>query len=72
MFLNCFRVPNVNSVQWPRLNPNEKSLHYLHIAGLGKIQMDSSTNFGHKDFWNSINFNENKLHTTSGTLKEEL
>ncbi|KAG6796126.1 juvenile hormone esterase precursor [Apis mellifera caucasica] len=64
-------VPNVNSVQWPRLNPNEKSLHYLHIAGPGKIQMDSSTNFGREDFWNSINFNENKLHT-SDTLKEEL
>ncbi|XP_043528092.1 venom carboxylesterase-6-like [Frieseomelitta varia] len=66
------RVPNVGDSQWSRLNPNEKSLNYLHIAGPDKIQMDSSTNFGQKDFWNSIKFNENRLNTASDTLREEL
>ncbi|KAK9297785.1 hypothetical protein QLX08_008630 [Tetragonisca angustula] len=66
------RVPNVRDSQWSRLNPNEKSLHYLHIAEPDKIQMDSSTNFGQKDFWNSIKFNENRLNTASNTLREEL
>ncbi|OAD61357.1 Venom carboxylesterase-6 [Eufriesea mexicana] len=65
-------VPNVGNAQWSRLKSNEKPLRYLHIAGLNQIHMDSHTNFGNKDFWNSINFNENKLSKTSGTLKEEL
>ncbi|KOC63849.1 Venom carboxylesterase-6 [Habropoda laboriosa] len=65
-------VPNVGGAKWPRLNPSDKPLHYLRIAGPDKIHMESTTNFGEKDFWNSINFNENKLNTASGTLKEEL
>lgn len=65
-------MPNVGDSQWSRLNPNEKSLHYLHIAGSDKIQMDSNANFGQKDFWNSIKFNENRLNTPSNTLKKEL
>ncbi|XP_003703976.2 carboxylic ester hydrolase-like isoform X1 [Megachile rotundata] len=65
-------VPNVNDAQWPRLNPNEKALHYLHIGGPENIRMDSTINFGHKHFWNSLNFNENKVDTTFDALKEEL
>nr|XP_033331231.1 venom carboxylesterase-6-like [Megalopta genalis] len=68
------KVPNMGGVKWPKLNPNEKSLEYLHIAGPDKITMDSNDNLGQKNFWSSINFNENKLsNTQSGqTLKEEL
>lgn len=68
------KVPNMGGVKWPRLNPNEKSLEYLHIAGPDKISMDSNANFGQKDFWSSIDFNENKLRNTQSkqTAKEEL
>ncbi|XP_076627824.1 juvenile hormone esterase [Colletes latitarsis] len=67
-------VPNVSGVQWPKLNPNEKVLHYLKITGPDKIHMDSNANFGQKDFWSSINFNENKFNSTSAghMIKEEL
>lgn len=65
-------VPNVANAQWPRLNPNENRLHYLHITGPNQISMDSTTNFGDKDFWNSINFNENVLNTSTSTPREEL
>ncbi|CAK9823159.1 Venom carboxylesterase-6 [Anthophora retusa] len=65
------RVPNVGGVQWKRLNPDEKSLQYLQIAGPENIKMQSTTNFGDKDFWSTINFNENTLNK-SDTLKEEL
>lgn len=65
-------VPNVGGAKWPRLNPDEKTLRYLHIAGPEKINMDSNSNLGNKDFWNSLNFNENKLSTASSTRKEEL
>ncbi|XP_076287810.1 carboxylic ester hydrolase-like [Lasioglossum baleicum] len=68
------RVPDMGGVKWPRLNPNEKSLEYLHIAGPDKISMDSNANFGQKDFWSSIDFNENKLRNTQSrqTQREEL
>ncbi|XP_033175217.1 venom carboxylesterase-6-like [Bombus impatiens] len=65
-------VSNISGVQWPRLNPNEKLFHYLYIAGSDKIQMGRSINFDQKDFWNSVNFNENKLYTASDILREEL
>lgn len=55
-----------------KINPNEKLFHYLYIAGSDKIQMGRSINFDQKDFWNSVNFNENKLYTASDILREEL
>lgn len=62
----------MGNVEWPRLNPNEKELHYMHIAESNKIFMDSNANFGQKDFWNTIDFNENKLNSTfSGYMKKE-
>lgn len=63
---------NVGDVQWPRLNPNEKLFHYLYIVGSDKIQMGRIINFDQRDFWNSVNFNENKLYTASDILREEL
>ncbi|XP_076233131.1 juvenile hormone esterase [Calliopsis andreniformis] len=67
-------APSIGGVQWPRMNPKEKALQYLHIAGPNKISMESTINLGQKDFWNSINFNENKLSSTPGgnIMKEEL
>ncbi|XP_053988697.1 carboxylic ester hydrolase-like isoform X2 [Hylaeus volcanicus] len=67
-------VPNMGGIEWPRLNPNEKALNYLHIAGPDKISMESDANFGQKDFWNSIKFNENVLSSPSDgrTNREEL
>lgn len=65
-------MPNIGNAQWSRLEANGKPHSYLHIGGLDQIHMDSSKNFGNKDFWNSINFNENKLSKTSSKLKEEL
>ncbi|KZC10653.1 Venom carboxylesterase-6 [Dufourea novaeangliae] len=67
-------VPNMGGVNWPRLNPDEKTLQYLHIAAPDKIYMDSNPNLGQKDFWNTIDFNENKLSSASNGqhLKEEL
>ena len=66
------RVSNIGGVQWPRLNQNEKLFHYLYIAGSDKIQMGRGINFDQRDFWNSIDFNENKLYTASDILREEL
>jgi len=71
-FLNFFRIPKLANVEWPKLNPSTKEFHYLHIAGPDKISMDSNINLGEKEFWNSINFNENRLQSTTGINKEEL
>lgn len=58
-------------MEWPKLDPSKKELHYLHIASPDQVNMDSNANFGQKEFWNSINFNENTLKHTAKT-KEEL
>lgn len=60
------------NAEWPKLDPLTKELHYLHIADPEKINMDSNVNLGEKEFWNSINFNENVLKNTAGINKEEL
>ncbi|KAL6255043.1 hypothetical protein P5V15_013376 [Pogonomyrmex californicus] len=65
-------IPKVANVEWPRLDPSEKELHYLHIASPDKINMDINNNFGQKKFWNSINFEENILKHTGGSNKDEL
>lgn len=65
-------VPKFSNIEWPRLDPATPELHYMHIAGPGKMYMDSNTNLGDKNFWNSIDFNENKLPSTSIPAREEL
>ncbi|EFN71637.1 Esterase FE4 [Camponotus floridanus] len=63
-------IVNMAGVEWPKLDPSKKELHYLHIASPTKINMDSNANLGEKEFWNSIKFKENVL--TSKNRKEEL
>ncbi|XP_071576041.1 venom carboxylesterase-6-like isoform X2 [Temnothorax nylanderi] len=65
-------IPKIANVEWPKLNPSKKELHYLHIAGPDQINMDSNANLGEKEFWNSINFNENILKHKTRINKEEL
>ncbi|XP_024889715.1 venom carboxylesterase-6-like [Temnothorax curvispinosus] len=65
-------IPKVANVEWPRLDSLRKELHYLHIASPDQINMDSNANLGEKEFWNSINFNENILKHKTGINKEEL
>ncbi|XP_071576019.1 venom carboxylesterase-6-like [Temnothorax nylanderi] len=65
-------IPKVANVEWPKLDSSKKELHYLHIASPDQINMDSNANLGEKEFWNSINFNENILKHTIGINKEEL
>jgi len=58
---NCYRIPRVSNVTWPRLDPGKKDLDYLHFASPTKIYVDSNDNLGEKKFWSSINFDENVL-----------
>ncbi|KAL0131422.1 hypothetical protein PUN28_002745 [Cardiocondyla obscurior] len=65
-------IPKVNNVEWPKLDPSKKELHYLHIASPDQINMDSNANLGDLEFWNSIPFEENVLKHTTTKNKEEL
>ncbi|XP_077272625.1 venom carboxylesterase-6-like isoform X2 [Temnothorax americanus] len=65
-------IPKVANVEWPKLDSSKKELHYLHIASPNQINMDSNANLGEKEFWNSINFNENILKHKTRINKEEL
>ncbi|XP_015520316.1 venom carboxylesterase-6 [Neodiprion lecontei] len=48
-------------VEWNPLNGSSSNLNYLRIAGPDKLYMESNSNFGRKDFWSTINFEENIL-----------
>lgn len=64
-------IPRIGTTEWTELDPSQKEFHYLHIAGPGKYYMESEANFGNKNFWNSINFNENKLKRKK-VIREDL
>lgn len=49
-------------VDWPNLDPTKEDLEYMHMSGPGKFSMERDSNFGNKKFWNTIDFNENKLN----------
>ncbi|XP_053988368.1 carboxylic ester hydrolase-like [Hylaeus volcanicus] len=53
--------PKISSVTWKKLDPDEKKFYYLHIKNPKDAKMASANNFAEKKFWESINFNENKL-----------
>ena len=61
------RTPDVG-IEWPRLDPSQEGVQYLHIKGPGNNVIDQDPDFGQMKFWNSINFAENKL----GNQKIEL
>ncbi|XP_066589450.1 venom carboxylesterase-6-like [Prorops nasuta] len=61
-------IPEIGGVEWPKMDPLTKELHYLHIAGPDKIAMETNDNFGQKQFWTAIKFNEN----ISPNVKSEL
>ncbi|RLU21207.1 hypothetical protein DMN91_005580 [Ooceraea biroi] len=63
-------VPNETAINWPKLDPSQKELYYLHIASPTEITMETNADFGQKNFWNSIDFNENKVQQS--TTKTEL
>ncbi|XP_046744726.1 venom carboxylesterase-6-like [Diprion similis] len=48
-------------VEWSSLNPCQTEFRYLEIAGPEQIYMNGSTNFGNKEFWKTIDFQENIL-----------
>ncbi|XP_046744724.1 venom carboxylesterase-6-like [Diprion similis] len=46
-------------VEWNPLNGTSSSLNYLRIAGPEELYMETDSNFRQKDFWSTINFEEN-------------
>ncbi|XP_015112049.1 venom carboxylesterase-6-like [Diachasma alloeum] len=53
-------VPSVG-IDWPRVDPSNEYLDYLHISGPEGLEAMSSSNFAEEKFWASIDFDENKL-----------
>ncbi|XP_043273322.1 uncharacterized protein [Venturia canescens] len=53
-------IPYVG-IEWPKLDPSKEGLQYLHIKAPGESVIEYNTDFGQYKFWNSIDFNENKL-----------
>ena len=54
------------------MNPSNKKLNYLHILGPKQFRMEGNTNLGEKDFWQTIDFEENKVNRVSTNNRSEL
>ncbi|XP_034832188.1 venom carboxylesterase-6-like [Maniola hyperantus] len=46
--------------EWSTVVPGKPGLDYLEIAGPMNLKMKCTANFGNKDFWDSLGFNENE------------
>lgn len=57
-------------LEWTRVSATGKDFHYLQISGPGDFKMASDENFGDKDFWSTISFDENVLESNS--IRDEL
>lgn len=55
-----FSEPKIG-FKWKEFEPEEERFRYLRISGPSNITMSCNKNFGQKDFWNTIDFDENKL-----------
>lgn len=53
------REPDVGT-QWTPIDAHNLDLKYLHIIEPGNFQVKANKNLGEKEFWETINFNENK------------
>ncbi|CAH2238148.1 jg22076 [Pararge aegeria aegeria] len=54
-------IPKIrNSPDWLKVKPGQPELDFLEIAGPKNMQMKSSADFGQKQFWDSLGFNENE------------
>ncbi|KAJ8680758.1 hypothetical protein QAD02_016545 [Eretmocerus hayati] len=62
-------VPGMGA-KWPPVNPSQKELKYLHISGPGKLTLEENDNLGEKNFWNTLDFDENKLKRGSSSKDE--
>ncbi|XP_031840749.1 venom carboxylesterase-6 [Nomia melanderi] len=62
-FYTSFAIKGVPKIgtKWREFEPEEERFRYLRISGPRNISMSCSKNFGQKDFWNTIDFDENKL-----------
>ena len=57
-----YSVPNVGT-KWLPVDPKSENLNYLHIAGPRNLTSKTVSTLSHRDFWTSIDFNENKIGT---------
>ncbi|XP_015597352.1 venom carboxylesterase-6 [Cephus cinctus] len=54
------KVPDIGT-EWHELDSSKKDMYYLHIASPDRIYMELNSNLGEKNFWRTIDFEENKL-----------
>ncbi|XP_026668153.1 venom carboxylesterase-6-like isoform X2 [Ceratina calcarata] len=53
--------PRINGVKWQPFDPNKKRIQFLRLTSPTNVSMETRYNFGHKNFWSTIDFDENKI-----------
>uniref|UniRef100_A0A1B6JAJ0 Carboxylic ester hydrolase n=1 Tax=Homalodisca liturata TaxID=320908 RepID=A0A1B6JAJ0_9HEMI len=66
-------VPSAGpEVPWTPVSPTDKHLTYLMISSAENITVTSSENLGHREFWDSLPFDDLKLFEKSGCRNLEM
>ncbi|CAG9786917.1 unnamed protein product [Diatraea saccharalis] len=63
-------VPKFSNAAWLQVSPGSPELNYLEISSPTKAEMKSSSDFGHKSFWDSLGFIEKENYQPY--IKDEL
>lgn len=54
-------MPSISNVKWTPLSKTyTNAVDYLHIASPEDIKMERDVNLGHREFWDTVPFGENK------------
>lgn len=64
------RVPRFEGAEWKPVTPDSPELDFLEISSPDKAAMKSSSDFGHKSFWDNLGFVENERYNQF--IKDEL
>ncbi|CAH0398195.1 unnamed protein product [Chilo suppressalis] len=63
-------VPKFGNAAWSQVTAGSPELNYLEISSPSRADMKTSSDFGHKSFWDSLGFIENENYQPY--LKDEL
>jgi len=55
---------------WEPVTPRSEDLAYLYIANSSHLEMQSSLDLGHREFWDSLPINEPQINVNVHNIKQ--
>lgn len=62
--------PAARNFTWEPVTPRSEELSYLYIANSSHLEMRSSLDLGHREFWDSLPINEPQISVNIHNIKQ--